>query len=180
MHAVLLHARNVLDVLDQLIGVARIVELDVEDGGFADGANQVLEGRNGYEFACPFSVFHDTADAERMIQRGNGIAYLEMVDCCLQVIDDDVVRAFKGAAGEVVKAAGYRVKRLQVNAVQYLGMRSDGKLRHYGGHGNHVLQLSDLVGHLHRNRCAANAHQQGRTRGLHHDVGADADLPVLA
>src|ERR1035438_3983102 len=76
VHAVLLHARDALDRADNFVGMIGIVELDVEDGGLAQRADQVLQGREGDELARALAVFDDAADAELMIERLNYVAHL--------------------------------------------------------------------------------------------------------
>ena len=176
MHTILLHARNVLDVLDNSVGILGIVEFDVENGRFAGGADQVLQRGNGNELACAFAMLHDAADAEVVVQSLHRVPDLNVARCRFQVVNQHVIRPLEGTAGKVMKASRHRIEGLQIDTVEHLQALRDRRLGHDRSSGNHMRYLHQPVRDLDGNRRAIHTHQQRRARRLHHDVGSQACL----
>src|SRR5262249_373550 len=66
---VVLHPLHRLDFFDYLVGVGRIVEFQVEDGGLSLRADQVLQDIKLEKPARTLSGLHDAADAECVIEQ---------------------------------------------------------------------------------------------------------------
>src|ERR1019366_2269545 len=179
VNAVLLHAGNAFDLVDDGVSIVGIVELDVEDRGLALRANDVLQGRDGEKFARALAVLHDAGNAKGMIQGFDGVAYLELLRRGDVVVDQHVGGAFERSTCEVVERPAHAFKRLEVDAVNDFQIAGGGKLSDDRSNSDDVLEFAQLVGNLDRHRRAADAHDERRARRLHHDVGSDANLAVL-
>ena len=141
---------------------------------------QILQRGDGDKLACAFAVFDDAADAERMIERLQRVADFQMLRSGLQIVDDHVVRTFKRSAGKIMKSATDLIERLQIDAIKDFDRSRRRDLHDHRRDSGDVVQLTQLVGNLHRNRRTAHPHDQRRSRRLHHNVGANAYLAAAA
>ena len=80
-----------------------IVQLDVEDGCFALGANQVLQGRELQKLARPLAVLDDPADAELVIEHFDPVADVHVLLVSEEIVDQDIVRPLERSAGKVME-----------------------------------------------------------------------------
>ncbi len=166
------HAGGGEDGLANLVLIfGRVVGSEVEHGGLALGAGDLAHGVDGEELAAAFAVLDDAADAEGMVEDGDGVADLFAGGSV--VVEDDVVWALKRAAGD--EGEGPKVvEGLEVDAVDAIEGAGDLDVDWRGD--DDVGYLSNNVGYLDGGAGGAHPDKVVGGAGADEHVHADAVL----
>src|SRR5215469_16977389 len=135
-----------------------VIKFDIEDGGFALRADQLLHAAQGDVFARAFAVLHDAGHAEAAVPHGYLRADGHVVGLGKIVVDDDIVGLLKLASGYVRQWAGDFRERRRIDTVDGLDASGGVELNADGSDRRHMRQLAQNVGQLGGHRQAGEAH----------------------
>src|SRR6266849_7313914 len=118
-------------------------------------------------------MFDDGNHMPVMIQQIIGVANFQVLGFGGPVIYKQVVRAFHVVTLQENKPSGDGAKTFRVDAVNYFDSASGVELQKRRRNGVHVFHLRELVANLDGHGRTAEAHKNGGSRRLQHDVRAN-------
>ena len=120
-------------------------------------------------------MLDDAADVERVIEDLHGVAdMVALVTAGGVVVDDDVVRALKGTAGEELEGAKGVVAGV-IDAEDAFDRAGGVELRDHRGHHGDVGQFSYDIRDFGGHRRAPDGGEEAGVRRLNHHVRPDAE-----
>jgi hypothetical protein len=157
--------------------VGRVVELEINLADFADVAGLLLQHTQRKHDMGQLAAFDDAANAPWGVQDGDPVPDMCVLLVRVELVDDDVARALKGASVKVGEAPAHLVELFQVDARRSQRDALDGLI--YGAHGH--LDMRPLPQPIHNllGDSAAQGQERGPRRTDDH-VGADAARAALA
>ncbi len=171
---VALHARHVLDFIDDGVGAGGIVEFEVEDGGLVFGADQVLKGAQGNELTGALATLHNAGDAEYIVENFNSLPDRGMFGLGKEVVDQYVVGSLKRTTFQIVESAGQALIAVQVDSGDDLKTAYRTDLGDDRSNHSYVRQLCQDVSDLNRHRRAGQSGDERRSGRQHEHVSPDA------
>ena len=130
-----------LDGFGGLLGITGVRALDEERRRFVLCTHQILERGQRNKPAGEFAVFHDSADAEIMVQQLDGLTHFGVMGTGINVVHQDVVGRLKRAARVINETARNGLETGHVNATNEVQRLYGVDVNQGGRHRQHVRQF---------------------------------------